>query len=246
MGNNPKHGALVARQRARAAAFAPGASAPTGKTGPRASAARAARIERMEALRDRLDQRYGDYRLGTGREHLQDLYRQYPELRSAVNSHLAGSSHLSAETVARANRNSDLSEKARLTRAEQALAKLSELSQWSLLHAPGVTPEGTIRLYHGGSAPQSTWERRLSSGGGLRSGTSFTDRAGEAERWAGEAMYGKGGKGGRGTMVQADVPIERVMGWHGLYGDFGGNEQAAEHEYTLSAGTLDHVQVRGL
>ena len=196
--------------------------------------AQEARIAAVAARTKELDARYGEYSHGAAQAEVLKVYAQYPEVRTALDSHLGGENHLSHETVKAQLQHNVLTP---ATRAKAGLAALRDVSEWSLLHQPNVTREGTIRLFHGSDAGKTdtpaVWAKRLKSAA-QRRGTSMTDSWNIAENFAMQV-----GNGSR-LVIAAQVPVGSILIWQGIRGD---NQYYGESEYTLGTGAIKDYSI---
>jgi 2'-5' RNA ligase len=195
------------------------------------------RIAHVNARRATLDAKFGAYSDAAARAEVQKVYKAYPGLRGALTAHLTGGSHLQESSIAGKNSSKSLSKPEKLAQAKEGLAKLHEVSEWSLLHQPNVTREGTIRLFHGtnGKSDASVWKQRLESSASRR-GTPMTDR------WSVARSFSDHGKHGS-LIVSAHVPVEAISVWHGIRGD---SQYAHEREYTLGTGAIHDSSIINL
>jgi hypothetical protein len=195
------------------------------------------RIAHVNARRATLDAKFGAYSDAAARAEVQKVYKAYPGLRGALTAHLTGGSHLQESSIAGKNSSKSLSKPEKLAQAKEGLAKLHEVSEWSLLHQPNVTREGTIRLFHGtnGKSDASVWKQRLESSASRR-GTPMTDR------WSVARSFSDHGKHGS-LSVSAHVPVEAISVWHGIRGD---SQYAHEREYTLGTGAIHDSSIINL
>lgn len=195
------------------------------------------RTEHVSARRAELDAKFGaglhlsgnkaedaEAVQGRAEELSQHVYQDVPELRRAIDIHLGGgpptgaqTSHLSPQQF---SPTSPWGYRADVEQAKVGLARLAEISEWSLLHHLDVTPEGTILLYHGTPATsgRAAWDERLRSG--LARGTSFTD-----SREVADSSFSEGK-----TIIAAHVPVEAITTWYAVRGD---TRFWKEHEYTV-------------
>ncbi|HLZ25656.1 MAG TPA: hypothetical protein VKQ30_26320 [Ktedonobacterales bacterium] len=186
----------------------------------------------IQAQRDALDTKYGKYSLKAARNQVESIYKQYPELKTGVLSHESGGqgTHLNPGNIAKQFKNGTPTEK--LVRAQEAYKQLSEVSEWSVLHDPRLTPDGTIRLFHGtnGHTNPTGWEDRLHNGK-QRAGIPFTERLSVAKHFANR------GKGGR-FILSAHVPASSISIWYEIRSTPG---YGTEHEYTVGGGKITHT-----
>lgn len=196
----------------------------------------AARIAQVAARRSALDAKFGPYSAAAAKSAVSKVYSDYPEVRSALTAHLNGGPHFQESAIA-AKASSHLSAAQRAQRAHEGLARLREVSEWSLLHQSNVTREGTIRLYHGtnGKSGVSVWKQRLESASERR-GTPMTDR------WSVARSFSDSGSHGR-LIVSAHVPVEAISAWHGIRSD---SLYSHEREYTLGTGKISDYHILNL
>ena len=203
-------------------AFADMAAQDAQRYGGKATREQQARIKEVDDRRKALDRTYGKYSDRAAQDAVERVYQHYPELRTAVTDHLGGGegTQLTPERVA--SRGRGMTEEG-LARAREGLRQLSEISEWSLLHSPSVTREGTIRLFHGANEQnnaegRNTWSERMRQG--INRGTPFTSDYQLARSY-----------GVRGLIVSAHVPVSAIMTWHGIRGRDIFN---SENEYTTN------------
>ena len=184
------------------------------------------KIDQVQARVAELDAKYGDYSDAAARALLQDLRTKFPELDAAISKHLGGGkgTHLSAETVAKLIREKTLTSAEKLAAAREVMAQVSEITEWSLLHSPNVTREGTVLLFHGANGNDvAKWDERIKNGK-MRDGTPFTTS------WNVAVSFAE-----RGLIVVAQMPVENVETWWGIRGD---RQYAYEEEYTVGSGAV--------
>ena len=182
-----------------------------------------ARIAAVTARRVALDARFGEYSPQNARARVKQIYHDYPALRAALTMHLTGGAHLSATSVAAAAKAQSVEQ------AKAGLLALREVSEWSLLHQPTVTREGTMRLFHGtnGKSAPAVWDQRLQSAEERR-GTPMTSH------WSVARQFADTGKAGR-FIISAHVPVDAIAVWQGIRAD---TLYPHEYEYTLGTGAI--------
>jgi Phage Mu protein F like protein len=195
-----------------------------------------ARIAQVEARRTELDEKYGEYAKAEATRLTKEIRNEYEKaLGAAISAHLGGGAgtHLSVSSVVKMIKNAIASTpEAKRVIAQDLIARLREVTEWSLLHDKRLTRAGTIRLFHGSNGGQNEnieiWQQRLAEFD--RRGTPFTTDYNTAKSFASLST-----REHAELLISAQVPVEDVLTWYGIRGD---TEFASEQEYTLGDGQV--------